>query len=104
MNQPFFDKDEPLSAGQCPYSRIEDHELHGTPLPPYEPVDDPYAGSQTLVEKLRADIECFDQIGGYEPDRWGVVISNLFTLADLANAAAIHIRRQLDTWEAEEAA
>jgi hypothetical protein len=77
--------------------------LNGAPLPPYEPVRDDYAGSHQLVEKLRNDIETFDSIGGYEPDKWTTVITNLYLLSDLATAAAEHIRRHLDTWAADEA-
>jgi hypothetical protein len=103
MTDRFFDKHE-LSIGQCPQWRLEEHELHGTPLPAFEPTDDPYAGSHMLVEQLRNQIEGFDEVGGYEPDKWEVVISNLFTLADLASAGAAHIRRRLDAVEAEEVA
>ena len=95
----FFPKHE-LSIGQCPAWRIEE----GASLPAYEPTDDPYAGSHMLVEQLRNQIECFDEVGGYEPDKWEVVASNLYVLADLASAGAAHIRRRLDTVTAEDAA
>jgi hypothetical protein len=102
MDTRFFQEYE-LSCGQCPWSVAEDHQYNGTPLPPYEPVEDVYAGSHQLVERLRNEIDLFDSVGGYEPDKWPTVISNLYLLADLAIAAAGHIRRHLDAWEIEEA-
>jgi hypothetical protein len=92
-----------LSCGQCPWSVAEDYEERGGQLPPYEPVRDDYAGSHTLVERLRNEIETFDSVGGYEPDKWEVVVSNLYLLSDLAAAAAQHIRQQLDALAAEDA-
>jgi hypothetical protein len=93
-----FFKEHDLSCGQCPWT--ED----GTPLPPFEPVGEEYARSHQMVEKLRNEIENFDAIGGYEPDKWEAVISNLYLLADLATAGAQHMRRHLDHLAAEEAA
>ena len=98
----FFSDDDHLSVGQCPYWRIEEHEQHGMPLPPFEPTDDPYAGSHQLVERVRNEIETFDHVGGYEPDKWEVVVSNLYLLADLATAAAAHMRQRLDAIQAED--
>jgi hypothetical protein len=103
VSERFFAKHE-LSIGQCPAWRIEEHELNGAPLPAFEPADDPYAGSHVLVEHLRNNLETFDEVGGYEPEKWEVVISNLYVLADLATAGAAHMRQRLDAEAAEEAA
>lgn len=103
--QEYNDREDaiPLSCGQCPWSVAEEYEFRGKPLPPFEPVNDDYARSHQMVEKLRNEVETFDQIGGYEPDKWEAVISNLYLLSDLATAVAEHMRRHLDALAAEDA-
>ena len=98
----FFSSDDHLSIGQCPWWRVDEHERTGYPLPPFEPVDDDYAGSHQLVWTLRDNIETFDSIVGIETNKWEASINNLFLMADLATAAAAHMRRRLDAIEAED--
>jgi hypothetical protein len=101
----FFCKEDrrKISGGEITSGWYSAHLDEGAALPAFEPADDDYSGSHRLVEQVRKHIQCFDSVGGYEPARWEVSISNLFLLADLASAAALHMRTELDREATEDA-